>query len=249
MDTVPPDSIGRSLIEAQRKAEALFAEVVETGLIQAGKLESELTSEIHALARCRFKLRRHWHKRLARCGPNTLLGYYEEAPDRRIAEDDVVYLDLGPVFGAWEADFGRTYALGSDPKKHQLVRDIAAAFHRGKDLYRVTPQLTAGRLYDFVAGLAAPLGWEFGAETAGHLIGHFPHERTPADPRRFSIRHGNDQPLREPDAMGRARHWILEIHFVDRRREIGGFFEELLTLDTHSQLQEGGHAAVAAPLA
>jgi len=130
MDTVPPDSIGRSLIEAQRKAEALFAEVVETGLIQAGKLESELTSEIHALARCRFKLRRHWHKRLARCGPNTLLGYYEEAPDRRIAEDDVVYLDLGPVFGAWEADFGRTYALGSDPKKHQLVRDIAAAFHR-----------------------------------------------------------------------------------------------------------------------
>ena len=101
----------------------------------------------------------------------------------------------------------------------------------------------------FVAGLAAPLGWEFGAETAGHLIGHFPHERTPADPRRFSIRHGNDQPLREPDAMGRARHWILEIHFVDRRREIGGFFEELLTLDTHSQLQEGGHAAVAAPLA
>jgi Xaa-Pro dipeptidase len=249
MDTVPPDSIGRSLIEAQRKAEALFAEVVETGLIQAGKLESELTSEIHALARCRFKLRRHWHKRLARCGPNTLLGYYAEAPDRRIAEDDVVYLDFGPVFGAWEADFGRTYALGSDPKKHQLVRDIAAAFHRGKDLYRVTPQLTAGRLYDFVAGLAAPLGWEFGAETAGHLIGHFPHERTPADPRRFSIRHGNDQPLREPDAVGRARHWILEIHFVDRRREIGGFFEELLTLDTHSQLQEGGHAAVAAPLA
>jgi hypothetical protein len=33
-----------------------------------------------------------------------------------------------------------------------------------------------------------------------------------------------------PDASGRKRHWILEIHFVDRAREIGGFYEELLTI-------------------
>jgi Xaa-Pro dipeptidase len=26
------------------------------------------------------------------------------------------------------------------------------------------------------------------------------------------------------------RHWILEIHFVDRDLQIGGFFEELLTI-------------------
>jgi hypothetical protein len=48
---------------------------------------------------------------------------------------------------------------------------------------------------------------------------------------RFSIRHGNEQRLREPDASGLARHWILEIHFIDRSRMIGGFFEELLTVD------------------
>jgi hypothetical protein len=87
-------------------------------------------------------------------------------------------------------------------------------------------------LYDFVAGLAITAGWEFGAPTAGHLIGHFPHERTPADPTRFSIRTGNKQLLREPDENGNPRHWILEIHFVDRAREIGGFFEELLTVPT-----------------
>jgi Xaa-Pro dipeptidase len=234
VNTPSADSIARSLIEAQRKAEALFAEVVEAGMIRAGKLESELTEDIHALARSRFNLRRHWHKRLARSGPNTLLGYYDEAPDRRLADDDVVYLDFGPVFDEWEADFGRTYALGTDPRKHQLVRDIAAAFQQGKALYRRTPNLTAGQLYDYVAGLAVPAGWEFGAQTAGHLIGRFPHERAPADPHRFSIRHGNGVPLREADAHGRVRHWILEIHFVDRDREIGGFFEELLTLDTQS---------------
>src|ERR1700733_1955113 len=82
-----------------------------------------------------------------------------------------------------------------------------------------------------LAGLAADYGWEFGNLTAGHLIGHFPHERRPADPDHLRIRHGNLVPLRELDASGDPRHWILEIHFIDRAREIGGFYEELLTVD------------------
>jgi Xaa-Pro dipeptidase len=226
------DAVSQALLEAQNKAEALFAAVVDGGLIQAGKLESELSGEIFELARERFGVRRHWHKRIARAGSNTLLGYYEESADRLIAADDVVFLDFGPVFDSWEADFGRTYALGTDPRKHQLVSDIGVAFRRGKELYENTPQLSAGELYDFVAGLAITAGWEFGAPTAGHLIGHFPHESTPADPKRFSIRTGNKQLLREPDANGNPRHWILEIHFVDRAQEVGGFFEELLTVPT-----------------
>jgi Xaa-Pro dipeptidase len=225
------DSISRSLIAAQNKAEALFEEVVGSGMIRAGKLESELTADIHSLAQSRFGVRRHWHKRIARAGPNTLLTYHDPDADRSIADDDIVYLDFGPVFDDWEADFGRTYVLGADPVKHRLVDDIAAAFQRGKELYRLTPDLTTGQLYDFVASLAAPVGWEFGASTAGHLIGHFPHEISRLDAQRFSIRHGNSQRLREPDENGLARHWILEIHFVDRARMIGGFFEELLTLE------------------
>jgi Xaa-Pro dipeptidase len=225
------DAVARSLLEAQNKAEALFADVVSSGLIQAGKLESELSREIHRLAQERYGVRRHWHKRIARAGPNTLLGYYEESQDRRIESDDVVFLDFGPVFESWEADFGRTYALGTDPDKHRLVSDIGVAFRRGKELYERTPDLTAGALYDFVAGLATTSGWEFGAPTAGHLIGRFPHERPP-DSKRFQVRSGNGQRLREPDDNGNPRHWILEIHFVDRGRGFGGFFEELLTVPT-----------------
>lgn len=225
------DSVSRSLLEAQNKAAALFDAVVSDGLIQAGKLESELSEEIHRLARDRYGVRRHWHKRIARAGSNTLLGYYEDSQDRRIEADDVVFLDFGPVFESWEADFGRTYAVGSDPDKHRLVSDIGVAFRRGKELYERTPDLTAGALYDFVAGLATTSGWEFGAATAGHLIGHFPHERSP-DSKRFQVRSGNNQRLREPDEGGRPRHWILEIHFVDRARGFGGFFEELLTVPT-----------------
>jgi hypothetical protein len=92
------------------------------------------------------------------------------------------------------------------------------------------PNLTAGSLYDYVHALAADFGWEFGAKTAGHLVGHFPHEQPCDGSRHFSIRSGNDTLLREPDSSGRARHWILEIHFVDRTRGFGAFCEELLTI-------------------
>ena len=52
------DSVSRELLAAQNKAEALFAEIVARGLVSAGKLESELTEEIHALAESRFGVRR-----------------------------------------------------------------------------------------------------------------------------------------------------------------------------------------------
>jgi Xaa-Pro dipeptidase len=225
------DSVSESLLAAQNKAVALFEEVRDSGMIRAGRLESELTRDIHALARARFGLSRHWHQRIVRSGPNTLLTYHDPLVDRRMTEDDIVYLDFGPVFDAWEADFGRTYALGSDPVKHRLIANLSEAFARGKALYQRSPSITAGQMYEFVAATAGEYGWEFGAATAGHLVGHFPHERPPGNSTRFSIRSGNPTSLREPDDKGEARHWILEIHFVDRSRQIGGFFEELLTVD------------------
>ena len=224
------DEVSQALLSAQRKAESLFAEVLSSGLIAPGKLESELTTQIHALAQRRFGVSRHWHKRIARAGPNTVFSYYDEPEDRRIADDDIVYLDFGPVFESWEADFGRTYVLGSDPAKHRLVKDIEAAFRDSKRHFQDHQNLTCGELYDYVAGLAVVSGWEFGNDTAGHLVGHFPHESAPGLPKPFSVRHGNELRLREPDATGVQRHWILEIHFIDRERQIGGFFEELLTL-------------------
>lgn len=219
-----------ALITAQRKAEELFAEVVDSKLIRAGVLESDLSKEIHALANRRFGVRRHWHKRIVRCGENTLLRYHDKPPDRRVADDDVVYLDFGPLFGEWEADFGRTYVLGAEPRKHKLVHDTATAFRKGKQRFLSDLALTAGSLYDYVCELAVEASWQFGAETAGHLIGHFPHESDPGQGGGFSIRHGNPLNLRERDATGAARHWILEIHFVDRVHGLGGFFEELLTI-------------------
>jgi Xaa-Pro aminopeptidase len=107
------DSVAQALLKAQGSAEALFDAVVSSGMIQPGMLESELSDGIHSLAKARFGLRRHWHRRIVRSGPNALLGYYDDPPDRRITEDDLLYLDFGPVFDEWEADFGRSYVVRS----------------------------------------------------------------------------------------------------------------------------------------
>ena len=62
-------SVEQALLAAQSKAEQLFREIVANGLIRPGALESELSSEIHALAQRRFGVRRHWHRRVVRAGP------------------------------------------------------------------------------------------------------------------------------------------------------------------------------------
>ena len=73
-------------------------------------------------------------------------------------------------------------------------------------------------------------GWEFGNFHCGHLVGEFPHQNFDGAKLASTIATGNDEPMRRPDPSGRVAHWILEIHLVDRAREIGGFYEELLTL-------------------
>jgi Xaa-Pro dipeptidase len=218
------------LLEAQRKADELFRAIQDRGLIRPGIMESDLNASIYSLAHEMFGITTYWHKRIVRAGRNTLLPYAENPPDLRIEADDILFLDFGPVFEHWEADFGRTYVLGSDPLKQKLQRDVRDAFFEGKNHFKQAPQITASELFHYVKSLSERLGWEYGGPMAGHLIGQFPHERIPEDKISLYIHPENPRPIRSLDEQGQQRHWILEIHFVDRAREIGGFYEELLTL-------------------
>lgn len=91
--------------------------------------------------------------------------------------------------------------------------------------------MTGDELYAIARRTAEAEGWEFGGAIAGHLIGSFPHERIPNDKKTLYITEGNHESMRSLGKDGRQRHWILEIHLVDRERQIGGFFEQLLTVD------------------
>jgi Xaa-Pro aminopeptidase len=224
------EALAAGLLEAQAKAQALFVEIETRNLIRPGAKESEINEGIYALAGTMYAISRYWHKRIVRAGRNTLAPYDENPPDLTVGEDDIVFLDLGPVFEEWEADFGRTYVVGNDPRKHQLCRDIEEAFASGKRYFQQHPEITAAELYAYAQNLAAQAGWEYGGPIAGHLIGVFPHEKIAGDKVSLYVHPENHSRMHVPYASGRKRHWILEIHFVDRARQIGGFYEELLTI-------------------
>jgi Xaa-Pro dipeptidase len=173
----------------------------------------------------------YWHKRIIRAGRNTLAPYAENPPDLMIGQDDILFLDLGPVFEDWEADFGRTFVVGSDRQKLKLRDDVGIAFAEGKRYFEQTPNITASQFFAYVVSLARKFGWEFGGPIAGHLIGQFPHERIAGDKVTLYVHPDSHLPMRSLNEKGQKRHWILEIHFVDRERQIGGFFEELLTVN------------------
>jgi Xaa-Pro dipeptidase len=219
-----------ALLAAQLKANQLFLAVESQGLIRAGILESQLNQDIYNLAEKMFGISTYWHKRIVRAGRNTLAPYDENPPDLKVTDDDILFLDLGPVFEEWEADFGRTFVIGSDPLKLKLRDDIAKAFAAGKKYFDEHPEITSVELYRYAQKLAADSGWEFGGQIAGHLIGQFPHERIPGDKVTLYVHPDNPNKMRGPDTAGQERHWIFEVHFVDRARQIGGFYEEPLTV-------------------
>lgn len=219
----------QNLVIAEQKAKELFITAEQRKLIVPGKLESELSAEIDMLAR-ELGIDNFWHKKIVRTGPNTLYPYNGNPPDLVIQDDDIVFLDLGPVFNGWEADLGRTYVLGNDPLKLKIKKDVEDAWHKASAWWLSQTELTGTTCFHYVTDLAKSYGWEFGGDIAGHIVGRFPHEQPddPADPG-LDIHPDNQSSIFLPDKHGNKRHWILEIQFVDRKNNIGAFFEQLLT--------------------
>lgn len=223
------DEAKQNLVIAEQKAKALFAAVEQRGLIVPGKSESELSSEIVTLAKVVFGIETFWHKKIVRAGANTLYPYNGNPPERVIQDDDILFLDFGPIYNGWEADLGRTYVIGNDPLKLKLKKDVEDAWQEANEWYGRQTELTGAAYFQYLTELAKKYGWEFGGDIGGHIVGHFPHEQ-PDDPADMGldVHPDNHSSIFLPDKQGNKRHWILEIQFVDRMNNIGAFFEQLL---------------------
>ncbi|MDA3781369.1 MAG: M24 family metallopeptidase [Bacteroidales bacterium] len=218
------------ILEAEEKANYLFKAIKHRGLITAGKTERQLNNDIFNLAFELFGIKKYWHKRIVRAGKNTLLPYEENPSDLILQDDDIVFFDFGPVFENWEADIGKTFVLGNDSRKLKLKRDIEMAWVEGKEFYDNNRlNLSGADFYEYTKKLAKKYGWDYGNIYCGHLIGKFSHEKIIGEETINYIHPDNNQLMCELDKNGNERFWIYEIHFIDKRLEIGGFFEQLLS--------------------
>jgi Xaa-Pro aminopeptidase len=215
------------LKKAEQKAAKLFKEIERRQIIKAGKTEKQINTELFELAASMFNIHKYWHKRIVRAGANTLHPYDENPPDLTIQEDDIVFIDFGPILEDWEADYGRTYVVGNDPYKLKLATDAALLWHEANSYFKSNPSCTGAQLYQYCVDLAEKNNWEYGGPIAGHLIGHFPHEKLDTEIKTNYIHPENHIAMNEKDNLGMERHWIIEIHLVDRSQQIGAFFEQL----------------------
>lgn len=123
------------LKEAQEKAEVLFSLIDEKQLIKANKTEKQLSEEIYQLAKEFLGISKFWHKKIVRAGINSVLPYDFNPKNSFIQEDDIVWVDFGPIFNSYEADLGRTYVLGNDPEKVKIKEATEITWHETRDYY------------------------------------------------------------------------------------------------------------------
>ncbi|HEX4371631.1 MAG TPA: M24 family metallopeptidase [Rhizomicrobium sp.] len=222
------DSRRAELERTQAKALKLFDAIERDGLIRAGVTERQVEDEIGALAEREFGVEKHWHRRIVRAGANSVTIAGDNPTVRTIAKNDIVYVDLGPVFEAWEADIGKSYVLGDDPEKRRLAADLPRLFEQVRTHYQKNPGMSGAELYAYAQKAAGDAGWRFGGQIAGHIVSEFAHALIPGDKALNRIGPLNPKPMTDPDGKGQHRHWILEIHLVAQDGSFGGFYERLL---------------------
>lgn len=128
-------------------------------LLKPGERELDINNKIFELTASRFGTRKHWHKRLVRTGENTIHPIFVDTPDRVLLEDDIAFIDLGPVFGSLEADFARTYVIGErlshkadltkqlsyaqDPCLHKQGKSLRRHHYASGSLHKLFPERSA----------------------------------------------------------------------------------------------------------
>lgn len=223
------NQVRANLILAEEVTKNLFNEVEQMGLIVPGKTERQLNDEVVGLAKQAFGITDFWHKKIVRAGANTMQSYGGDPPDVMIQANDLVILDFGPIVNGYEADVARTYRLGNDPQKAKLIAGVEKAWHEVNAWYKQQTNITGAELYNHVVKVVEGYGYTFPGEIAGHIVGPYPHEQLGPGNLGLDIHPDNHQEMRLKDPQGNNRHWILEIHFVDKANNQGAFFEQLIS--------------------
>jgi Xaa-Pro aminopeptidase len=196
-----------------RKAVHLIADQVVVGMVE---------EDAKAMARATLEglgMRRGWHHIIVRVGRNTTKDFMERSDKGVVlAENDIFFVDIGPVYGDTEGDAGDTFVVGSDPDHHRAKKEVRMIWDEVREKW-FTEGSTGTELYDYAIATAAGYGWKLNMDLSGHRLSDFPHSAH------------YDGPLAEVNFRPNPNLWVLEIAIAHPSRNFGAFYEDLLLED------------------
>jgi Xaa-Pro aminopeptidase len=204
------EAIRSAQAETWRALRAIAAE------IRPGMRESEAQALGEAIL-AQQALDPDWHPLLIRFGPNTLKIFSEKGEgDPVLGDNDIYFIDMGPVFLGHEGDAGDTFTTGSDPEMVACAAAVRTLYDRVQAIWR-QGGIGGTALYEAAAREAEAMGWVLNLEIKGHRVSDYPHRALPPGGQLGTLD-------REPG----AGLWILEIQIRHPTRPFGAFFEDLL---------------------
>lgn len=157
-----------------------------------------------------------WHRPVVRIGSDSVKTFHILSdPDLPLAETDIFFLDIGPVWNGYEADVGDSFTVGQDPEMIRCAADSRILFEIVRQEWLDSGK-TGAALYRFAEQQAKERGWMLVMEVDGHRLGDFPHHA--------HYRGG----MSDVDFRPSADAWVLEIQLRHPTREFGAFYEDLL---------------------
>jgi Xaa-Pro aminopeptidase len=159
-----------------------------------------------------------WRKILIRFGPNTTKDYPEISDTAvRLRENDIFFIDIGPIWDGTEGDSGGTFVIGraADPDMQRCADAAEQIFDLVQQQWR-SSGMSGKELYDFAQKATADLGWVLNLGLTGHRLGDFPHKAF------------YDGTLARVSIHPSPNLWILEVQIRHPVKPFGAFFEDLL---------------------
>ena len=203
--------VAASLAAAQL-AHQILDEII--GFIKPGIRESEVKNFAFSCYE-KHALEKPWHMPYIRFGEHTLLTYRDKAKeDLVLNETDIAFADIGIVKNGIEGDAGRTVSFGNNPIFQNLALASKKIFDETLGYWKANNP-TGIDLYKQCHEVTKRHGLAFNLDTAGHLIGQYPHK-------------GWKKGLNTFPTKAASGVWVLEIQIRHPELPYGAFFEDLL---------------------
>jgi methionyl aminopeptidase len=206
----------KKLIRARNVAREITFEL--SSYIRPGMTEED-AQRLYKEICTRYPVEKQWHPPKLRFGPNTNCNFNDVSVPHVLGEEDIFFIDIGPVIEWHEADYGETFVVGNIFAQKHIALSAEKVFREVSDHFKDN-RTNGKKLYQFAKSRAEHYGYILNMGQDGHRIGDFPHH--------IHFKGG----LPETEEVVVPNAWILEIHLFNPDKKFGAFFEDILT-DIH----------------